>query len=111
MPLWPQTSRVLQRWFQLLKAKDDTIAFPSLRGTRLSADGLSYMLQQVVTKAAVACPDLKNKRVTPHVIRHYVPSRTMSGLGGVEKNGPEIQGPLVRGRKIRSYIVLASIDC
>jgi integrase/recombinase XerD len=70
VPLWPQTSRVLQRWFQLLKAKDDTIAFPSLRASRLSADGLSYMLQQVVTKAAGTCPDLKNKRVTPHVIRH-----------------------------------------
>jgi site-specific recombinase XerD len=70
VPLWPQTSRVLQRWFQLLKAKDDTIAFPSVRGTRLSADGLSYMLQHVVTQAAAARPDLKNKRVTPHVIRH-----------------------------------------
>ena len=41
-----------------------------MRLTRLSADGLSYMLQQVVTQAAAACPDLKNKRVTPHVIRH-----------------------------------------
>lgn len=70
VPLWPQTSRVLQRWFGLLEAKDDAIAFPRQRGGRLSADGLNYMLQSIVAKATQRCPDLKHKRVTPHVIRH-----------------------------------------
>ena len=53
-----------------IKANDNAIAFPTQRGGRLSADGLSYMLQQVVAKAAPSCPDLKNKRITPRVIRH-----------------------------------------
>jgi hypothetical protein len=29
-----------------------------------------------VKAAARACPSLKKKRVTPHVLRHYVASRT-----------------------------------
>lgn len=69
-PLWPQTSRVLQRWFKVLNANDNAIAFPTLRGGRLSADGLSYMLEHVVAKATASCPGLANKRITPHVIRH-----------------------------------------
>ncbi len=70
VPLWPQTSRVLQRWFQVLQANDNAPAFPSVRSTALSADALDYLLQQAVAKAVKKCPDLSNKRVTPHVIRH-----------------------------------------
>jgi integrase/recombinase XerD len=70
MPLWPQTSRVLQKWFSLLQAKDNAIAFPTQRGGRLSADALNYLMQKVVAKAAEGCPELKRKRITPHVIRH-----------------------------------------
>ena len=70
VPLWPQTSRVLRRWFDLLQAKADGFAFPTQRGGRLSADALNYLLQNVVAKAAAKCPELKRKRVTPHVIRH-----------------------------------------
>ena len=70
VPLWPQTSRVLQHWFRLLNATDNTIAFPSVRGSRLSADALAYTLDHVVAKASDKCADLKHKRITPHVIRH-----------------------------------------
>lgn len=70
VPLWPQTSRVLRRWFDLLQVKADGFAFPTQRGGRLSADALNYLLQNVVAKAAAKCPELKRKRVTPHVIRH-----------------------------------------
>jgi site-specific recombinase XerD len=69
VPLWPQTARVLRHWFQVLEADDTTLAFPSARGTTLSADGLDYVLQRAVRKAAAACPSLTNKRVTPHSLR------------------------------------------
>jgi integrase/recombinase XerD len=70
VPLWPQTARVLHRWFQMLEGDDRTLAFPSIRGTTLSADALDYLLQCAVKKASAMCPDLANKRVTPHVMRH-----------------------------------------
>ena len=70
IPLWPQTSRVLQQWFRVLQANENTLAFPSARSTALSADGLDRLLQRAVKKAIPKCPDLAQKRVTPHVIRH-----------------------------------------
>jgi site-specific recombinase XerD len=70
VPLWPQTARVLHRWFKMVEGDDRTLAFPSIRGTALSADALDYLLQCAVKKASTTCPDLATKRVTPHVMRH-----------------------------------------
>ena len=70
VPLWPQTIRVLQRWFHELEARDDSLAFPTIRRTALSADGLNYLLQRAVQRASTDCPSLLTKRVTPHVVRH-----------------------------------------
>jgi site-specific recombinase XerD len=46
------------------------ILFPSARGTRLSADGVQFLLAKHVAAARQKCPSLKNKRATPHVLRH-----------------------------------------
>ena len=40
------------------------------RGDRLSAHGVHYLLAKHVAKATTACPSLKHKRVSPHVLRH-----------------------------------------
>src|SRR3954447_24072164 len=70
VPLWPQTAKVLTRWFQILNTDDKGFAFPTVRRTRLSADALNHLLQQAVVRASAVCPDLARKRITPHVIRH-----------------------------------------
>jgi integrase/recombinase XerD len=70
VPLWPQTSRVLQQWFRVLNADENALAFPSVRLTALSADALDHLLKRAVNKALPKCPDLPKKHVTPHVIRH-----------------------------------------
>jgi site-specific recombinase XerD len=70
VPLWPQTSRVLQQWFRVLQADENAFAFPSIRLSVLSADALDRVVQRAVAKAIPKCPDLAQKRVTPHVIRH-----------------------------------------
>ena len=50
-------------------AKNQPI-FPNARGGRLSSHGVHYLLNKHVTAAAEKCPSLKNKRVSPHVLRH-----------------------------------------
>ena len=79
VPLWPQTAKVLIRWFQILNTDEKGLAFPTAHGGGLSADALDRLLQRAVERASTACPELASKRVTPHVIRHYVPFRIMSG--------------------------------
>jgi integrase/recombinase XerD len=70
VPLWPQTAQVLRKWFQILSADENAVAFPSVRKAALTADGVDYLLQRAVAKAVQTCPELVNKRVTPHVLRH-----------------------------------------
>jgi len=70
IPLWPQTSRILQDWFRERGAEQGHMAFPNARGQPLSRHGVNYLLHQAVTKAMTGCPSLQNKNVTPHVIRH-----------------------------------------
>jgi site-specific recombinase XerD len=70
VPLWPQTSRVLQAWFREGAASAEQIAFPNARRKPLSRHGVMYLLQQVVHVATITCPSLRTKPVSPHVIRH-----------------------------------------
>ncbi|WP_343035054.1 tyrosine-type recombinase/integrase [Aromatoleum diolicum] len=44
--------------------------FPNASGGQLSAHGVHYLLAKHVAVATVACPSLKHKRVSPHVLRH-----------------------------------------
>lgn len=69
-PLTRQTAAVLKAWMQEIPAEADAIVFPNARGTRLSADGVQYLLAKHVAAAAHSCPSLAHKRVTPHVLRH-----------------------------------------
>lgn len=70
VPLWPQTSRIVQAWFDELGAFGAPTAFPNARGGPLSRAGVDYLLQRAVEKAATRCPSLRTKRITPHVLRH-----------------------------------------
>lgn len=70
VPLWPKTARSLRLWMEATPASPDSPAFPSARGAVLSRDGVNYILQDAVLKAAKTCPSLATKRVSPHVLRH-----------------------------------------
>jgi integrase/recombinase XerD len=70
VPLWPQTSRMLQAWFAELGEDGSRTAFPNTRGRPLSRDGVAHLLQRAVHKAAAVCPSLRTKKITPHVLRH-----------------------------------------
>jgi hypothetical protein len=51
---------------------------PERNGGRLSAHGVHHVLAKHVVAATSTCPSLKHKRVSPHVLRHYLPHPTMS---------------------------------
>lgn len=70
VPLWNKTARVLQNWFRELPAMSTTNAFPNARGGPLSRDGVNYILQLAVRRAAAACPSLASKKLSPHTVRH-----------------------------------------
>ena len=69
-PIAKQTAAVLRAWLREITVGDAAILFPNARGTRLSADGVQYLLAKHVSMASQTCQSLLTKRVTPHVLRH-----------------------------------------
>lgn len=69
-PLTKQSVAVMRTWLKERGGSDDDVVFPNARGTQISPDGVQYLLAKHVAKARETCPSLKEKRVSPHVLRH-----------------------------------------
>jgi site-specific recombinase XerD len=69
-PLSKNTRAVLAAWVKEAQKLPDQPLFPNASGGRLSAHGVQYLLAKHVASATTACPSLKHKRVSPHVLRH-----------------------------------------
>jgi site-specific recombinase XerD len=78
-PFSKQTAAILKAWMKEPHIPDSDALFPSVRGGHLSSDAVQRLLKKYTTHAARGCPSLRKKRVTPHVLRHYVPFGIMSG--------------------------------
>jgi site-specific recombinase XerD len=71
-PLRRDTITALRLWLHERNGQPAEALFPNARGHPLSRDGVEYLLAKYVTIARLHCPTLKNKRVSPHVLRHSV---------------------------------------
>lgn len=69
-PLTRQTLDVLRAWLLEIKPAPDGPVFPTRHGTRLSADAVQRLVAKHAATAAVGCPSIKTKHVTPHTLRH-----------------------------------------
>ena len=69
-PLSKNTRAVLAAWAREPPRAPSQPLFPNASGGRLSAHGVHYLLAKHVAAATDACPSLKHKRVSPHVLRH-----------------------------------------
>lgn len=69
-PLSKNTRAVLAAWMQEPARAQGQPLFPNARGGRLSAHGVHYLVAKHVAEGGHACPSLKAKRVSPHVLRH-----------------------------------------
>jgi site-specific recombinase XerD len=69
-PLTAQAVKVLKAWLREPVRGNADVLFPTVRGGRMSADAVQYLVAKHTAVARNACPSLKDKRVTPHVCRH-----------------------------------------
>lgn len=69
-PLTSQTVKVLRAWMRELPRGSSDLLFPTVRGQRMSADAVQYLLAKYTGIARKTCVSLRGKRVTPHVARH-----------------------------------------
>ena len=68
-PLTKQVVSAVNAWLKE-NANQGEWLFSNARGNRLSADAVQDLLAKYQHLAAPLCPSLKQKRVTPHLLRH-----------------------------------------
>jgi len=69
-PLTRQTVAALRAWLPEAGPPPTGPAFPTRRGTRMSADAVQRLVAKHAATAALSCPSIGSKRVTPHTLRH-----------------------------------------
>jgi integrase/recombinase XerD len=81
-PLTSQVAGTLRTWLAELGPGPGKPLFPTRAGGRLSRDAVERLVTKHASEATGGCPSIKEKNVTPHVLRH---SAAMALLrGGVD---------------------------
>jgi site-specific recombinase XerD len=70
VPLWRTTVTEIRRWLARTQAGRDQPLFPGWSGTRMSRPAVTARLQLAGQNAVKVCPQLAQREVSPHVIRH-----------------------------------------
>jgi len=69
-PLTAPTVEVLRVWMRERQGGPQDSAFPTSTGRSLSRDAVALLVKKYALMARQECPTLKNKSVSPHVLRH-----------------------------------------
>jgi len=69
-PLRKEVVTVLRAWLREQNRPPASPLFPNIRGGQLSRDAVEDLLAKHVRTASLRCPSLKQKRISPHVLRH-----------------------------------------
>jgi len=70
VPLWRNTVAETRRWIARIGGKPDQPLFPGWAGNRMTRPAVTARLQLAVSRAVKVCPQLAQRDVTPHTIRH-----------------------------------------
>lgn len=71
LPLWKRTAQAVRDWLQLNpQLRADAPLLPTRDGRAMTRANVAQRLALAVDAAAVRYPELKNARVSPHVVRH-----------------------------------------
>ena len=70
LPLWKQTATAMRAWLDVRGKVSGEILFVNARDKVMTRSGFEYILSKHARTAAITCPTLSQKRVSPHVLRH-----------------------------------------
>lgn len=66
-----EMSRILKNWKrETAPQSDNDFIFPNMYGESMSSDTFQALLKKYARQAKKHCPSLKEKKVSPHVLRH-----------------------------------------
>lgn len=85
LPLWKQAAADIRAW---LAVRGEALApelFLNACGRPMTRVGFTYVLHKHVGTAAIACPSLLGKTVSPHVLRHTCAMMIFQATGDLRK--------------------------
>jgi len=79
LTLWKTVAGSLRAWLSIRGDASVRELFLNARAQPLTRSGFKHIVNKHFPAAVNKCPSLKTKRVSPHVLRHYLSFLTMSG--------------------------------
>ena len=70
VPLWPATVKQIRRWLRSINSAPEGWLFPNRCGGPLTRAGVTDRLKLAHQAAQPRCPQLKKRRIFPHLVRH-----------------------------------------
>lgn len=70
VPLWHTTAKQIRLWLRQNQFARDHPLFPNRTGGPMTRTGVTDRLKLAAATAACHCPQLKKRRVSPHIVRH-----------------------------------------
>ncbi len=83
--LWKQVGDAIRAWLAIRGSAACPELFLSATAQPMTRSGFAYVLRKHVAVAAVKCPSLANKRVSPHTLRHTCALATLRATGDLRK--------------------------
>jgi len=79
VPLWKTTTLEIRAWLRMNPTlRGEAALLPNRDGRVMTRCNVAQRLDLAVARASVLLPSLTKKRVSPHILRHYLPFLTMS---------------------------------
>jgi len=83
--LWPSVADSLRAWLSVRGQASVPELFLNARGMQMSRSGFEYVLAKHVAKSAGHCPSLRDKRISPHLLRHTCAMRVLQATSDIRK--------------------------
>jgi site-specific recombinase XerD len=79
IPLWDATVSEIRSWLRSNPMmRGEAALLPNRDGQAMSRSNVAQRLNLAVSRASVEQPSLVKKRVSPHILRHYIPFQIIS---------------------------------
>jgi site-specific recombinase XerD len=85
LPLWKKTAADMRAWLAVRGDARVPELFLNARGQPMTRSGFEHLLRKHAHTAAERCPSLKDKRISPHVLRHTCAMMILQATGDLRR--------------------------
>jgi site-specific recombinase XerD len=85
LPLWKESATVLRAWLAVRGDAPVPELFVNAKGQQMSRWGFAYVLRKAVKTATKMRPELLDKQISPHVLRHSIAMLAFAATQDIRK--------------------------